>query len=109
MSRSTVSSGDPIRSKGSLGLSTGWTSTGMVSSKTPGGSAPGRDAGDLDPIGRLGELGLDRRARRRVAVRDPCVPYRVHLGECGHIGEINGGGKEPGLVRSCFGEEALDR
>src|ERR1700684_1540725 len=74
-----------------------------------GGLALGRDAGDLDSIGRRRELGFDRRARWRMAGRDPRVPHCVHFGECAYVVEIYGGGENLGFVGSRFAEQTLDR
>jgi hypothetical protein len=43
-----------------------------------------------------------------MAGRDPRLPCRIHLGERGDVGKINRGGKNFGLVRTGFGEQAVD-
>ncbi len=63
---------------------------------------------DLDPMGRGCELRLDRGAGRRVALRYPLVPHRVHLGEIAHIRQPDVGLQEFGLVGAGLFQQLVD-
>ena len=60
-------------------------------------------------VGICGELCLDGGTGGRMALGHPGIPDRVHLRERAHVGQVNGRGKNPRLVRAGLAEQAVDR
>src|SRR5262249_7118582 len=54
------------------------------------------------------EFGFDRCTRRRVAGRNPGVPYGIHFGEIRHVGDPDIGRNKLALVGTGLCEQAVD-
>src|SRR6185312_14090640 len=63
---------------------------------------------DLDLHLRVVQPGLDRRPGRRLAGHDPGVPYRVHGGEIGDVGQPDRRRQDLRLVAAALREQRID-